>query len=182
MKIILILIILLVTGCEADNSDAQTNERPPIMEVPNTNIDSESSDNDEDNYDENYGDDDDEYDDEYDENYDDDDDKYDDEQPSEEDNKDAESTDNNNSTDDSSTQADKSTDTVFNAETLSYYDGREGRPAYVAVAGIVYDLTESSYWRNGSHNGYQAGRDLTNAFPHGDSRLTRFPIVGTYTD
>jgi predicted heme/steroid binding protein len=73
---------------------------------------------------------------------------------------------------------------VFTAQTLAYYDGQEGRPAYVAVDGVVYDVTSSSRWRNGAHNGFQAGRDLTRQFnnQHGDSRLSRFPIVGTYTD
>jgi predicted heme/steroid binding protein len=73
---------------------------------------------------------------------------------------------------------------VFTAQTLAYYDGQEGRPAYVAVDGVVYDVTNSTRWRNGAHNGFQAGRDLTRQFnsQHGDTRLSRFPIVGTYVD
>jgi len=74
---------------------------------------------------------------------------------------------------------------VFTAATLAYYDGKEGRPAYVAVNGVVYDLTDSDYWRNGNHyGGFTAGRDLTAQFAnqHGDSRLSRFPIVGSYVN
>lgn len=73
---------------------------------------------------------------------------------------------------------------VFTAQSLAYYDGQEGRPAYVAVNGVVYDVTSSPRWRDGAHNGFQAGRDLTRQFnnQHGDSRLDRFPIVGTYQD
>jgi predicted heme/steroid binding protein len=64
---------------------------------------------------------------------------------------------------------------------LALFDGRNGNKAYIAVNGVIYDVTSSSLWRNGSHNGYQAGQDLTAAIassPHGTSTLSRFPIVG----
>jgi predicted heme/steroid binding protein len=83
------------------------------------------------------------------------------------------------------TSTDESSEsTVFTAQTLAYYDGQEDRPAYVAVDGVVYDVTSSPRWRDGAHNGFQAGRDLTRQFnnQHGDTRLSRFPVVGTYTD
>lgn len=67
-------------------------------------------------------------------------------------------------------------------EDLSYYDGTDGKKAYVAVDGIVYDMSGSSRWSGGNHNGYQAGQDLTsvidNISPHGRSTLTRVPTVG----
>lgn len=71
---------------------------------------------------------------------------------------------------------------VFNRESLSEFDGRDNRRAYVAVNGVVYDVTNSPRWPNGNHNGYQAGQDLSSIFnsQHGDSRLSSFPIVGTY--
>ncbi len=72
---------------------------------------------------------------------------------------------------------------VFTLESLAEYDGKEGRPAYVAVDGVVYDFTELSLWSGGSHNGYEAGQDLTEALhevsPHGDTTLDRAPAVGT---
>jgi predicted heme/steroid binding protein len=64
---------------------------------------------------------------------------------------------------------------------LAQFDGRNGNKAYIAVSGVIYDVTESSLWRNGSHNGFQAGQDLTvgiTSSPHGTSTLSRFPIVG----
>ena len=36
-------------------------------------------------------------------------------------------------------------------EELATYDGRDGRPAYVAVNGTVYDFTDSELWRGGNH-------------------------------
>jgi len=72
---------------------------------------------------------------------------------------------------------------LFNRETLSEYDGRDGRRAYIAIDGMVYDVTTSSRWPNGNHNGYQAGQDLSAQIPQdhrADMRFERFPVVGTY--
>jgi len=69
----------------------------------------------------------------------------------------------------------------FTVEDLKDFDGREGRPAYVVYEGTVYDVTESSMWGDGDHEGmHQAGADLTAAHedaPH-DVYVTDFPEVG----
>jgi len=69
---------------------------------------------------------------------------------------------------------------------LSQYDGKNGAKAYVAISGYVYDVTSSVYWPNGSHNGYQAGNDLTlpllNLSPHGMTNILRFPVVAKLAD
>ena len=66
----------------------------------------------------------------------------------------------------------------FTKETLSNYDGKNGRPAYIAVNGIVYDVT------NGEHHGIRAGKDvsfdLTNTSPHGEKVLVNANQVGVY--
>jgi len=69
---------------------------------------------------------------------------------------------------------------VFTLDELATYNGENGQPAYVAVNGVVYDLTSSPMWRNGAHNGVKAGQDLTSVFEsqHGDDRLSEFPVVG----
>ncbi len=65
---------------------------------------------------------------------------------------------------------------------LKQYDGRGGRPAYVAYRGKVYDVSQSFLWKGGTHQAlHDAGRDLTaeiNDAPHGDEFITRFPVVG----
>lgn len=65
---------------------------------------------------------------------------------------------------------------------LSGYDGKEGRPAYFAYDGRVFDATESRLWRDGSHVGrHLAGFDLTDALklaPHGEEKVTSMPSVG----
>ncbi|MFA5140802.1 MAG: YHS domain-containing protein [Elusimicrobiota bacterium] len=54
---------------------------------------------------------------------------------------------------------------TFTLEELKKFDGKEGRPAYAAVDGIVYDMTDVHAWKNGGHMGkHSAGQDLTRAF------------------
>lgn len=67
-------------------------------------------------------------------------------------------------------------------EQLKNYDGKEGRPAYFAYKGKIYDVTESRLWKNGTHmRRHEAGADLTEALaaaPHADDVMSRFPCVG----
>jgi len=68
-------------------------------------------------------------------------------------------------------------------EELAGFDGREGRKAYVAVNGKIFDVTKSPYWQEGNHqNVHQAGTDLSadllNA-PHVRSVIERFPVIAT---
>lgn len=58
----------------------------------------------------------------------------------------------------SSSQANTKT---FTLDELAQYDGKNGNDAYVAVDGIVYDVTNAAKWQNGSHYGVQAGTDCT---------------------
>jgi len=66
---------------------------------------------------------------------------------------------------------------------LAGYDGREGRCAYIAVNGTIYDVTSSPRWQNGLHPpDHQAGQDLTEELtkaPHVRAVVERFPVVGT---
>jgi predicted heme/steroid binding protein len=69
----------------------------------------------------------------------------------------------------------------FTLDDLKQFDGQEGRPAYVAYEGAVYDVTDSAMWSDGDHEGtHQAGQDLTAAHddaPH-DVHIVDFPQVG----
>jgi predicted heme/steroid binding protein len=73
-------------------------------------------------------------------------------------------------------------DLVLTLEELAKYNGQDGNPAYVAVDGIVYDVTKVPYWKGGKHNGFEAGKDLTDAIknisPHGTAKLKGLPVVG----
>lgn len=62
----------------------------------------------------------------------------------------------------------------FTLEELVKYDGSNGKPAYVAIEGIVYDVSLSSSWGGGTHFGLYAGKDLTkefNACHNGDIKI-----------
>lgn len=75
---------------------------------------------------------------------------------------------------------------VLTSEELAEYNGQDGSPAYIAVDGVIYDVTDSDLWEEGEHNGFEAGQDLTDGLfdesPHGDSVLDRVPVVGSLED
>jgi len=70
----------------------------------------------------------------------------------------------------------------FTLEELKQYDGRDGRPAYIAYKGKVYDVTESYLWISGDHQGqHEAGKDLTEEIalaPHGEEMLQKVKLIG----
>jgi predicted heme/steroid binding protein len=72
---------------------------------------------------------------------------------------------------------------TFTRAELARYDGKEGAPAYIAVNGRVYDVSDSFHWRGGRHHVlHGAGVDLTGSLedaPHGSHLLDRIPVVGT---
>lgn len=65
---------------------------------------------------------------------------------------------------------------------LSQFDGKEGRPAYFAYGGKIYDATGRRLWKGGNHVGkHLAGFDLTDALklaPHGKEKIVSLPLAG----
>jgi predicted heme/steroid binding protein len=65
---------------------------------------------------------------------------------------------------------------------LCQFDGKDGRPAYIAYQGTIYDVTKSRLWKNGAHvTKHAAGNDLTDVLknaPHGEDKITAMPRVG----
>ncbi|KAF0126668.1 MAG: cytochrome b5 [Elusimicrobia bacterium] len=85
------------------------------------------------------------------------------------------------------TKAEDWKEKVFTAEELKKFDGKKGQPVYVAVDGVVYDLSGVKYWKGGSHmNMHEAGEDLSddikNRAPEAIHKkgeiLKRYPKVG----
>ncbi len=70
----------------------------------------------------------------------------------------------------------------FDLEELSQFDGKDGKPAYIAVHGWVIDVSDSKLWKEGVHmKRHYAGKDLTTdikAAPHSLETLAKFPQVG----
>jgi len=72
---------------------------------------------------------------------------------------------------------------IFDPETLSHFDGKEGTPAYVAYKEKVFDMTILKLWKNGFHMKHAAGHDMTDSLskaPHGEEKLEGLPVVGKY--
>lgn len=66
---------------------------------------------------------------------------------------------------------------------LAEFDGSNGDVIYVAVDGVIYDVSHLDLWKGGQHKaGITAGKDLTKEIkemsPHGVGILKRATIVG----
>lgn len=65
---------------------------------------------------------------------------------------------------------------------LAQFDGKDGRPAYIGYKGMVYNVTNSRFWKNGSHMvKHLAGHDLTEALknaPHAEDKVLAMQQIG----
>ncbi len=70
----------------------------------------------------------------------------------------------------------------FTPQSLAEFNGENGKAAYIAHKGKVYDVSESRMWKGGSHmKRHRAGNDLSadiQAAPHDTSVLERYPQIG----
>ena len=73
----------------------------------------------------------------------------------------------------------------FTVKELEEYNGKNGKPTYVAYDGKVFDVSQSDLWSGGEHmNSHNAGKDITDEVdlaPHGEEVLNRITVklVGT---
>lgn len=64
---------------------------------------------------------------------------------------------------------------------LAENNGENGKPTYIAVDGIVYDVSDNKLWAEGLHFGNRSGRDLSveyGACHAGRPRLDKLKVVG----
>jgi len=70
---------------------------------------------------------------------------------------------------------------LFTTAELARYNGKDGNPAYVAVNGVVYDVTNNAAWGGATHFGLPAGTDVTSQFASchaGQAILSKLKVVG----
>lgn len=70
---------------------------------------------------------------------------------------------------------------TFTRAQLALRNGQDKPEIWVAYKGIIYDLSRSRLWRNGTHYEHWAGQDLTDELPdapHGEGVFGRFDIIG----
>jgi predicted heme/steroid binding protein len=71
----------------------------------------------------------------------------------------------------------------FTMKELEEYTGKNGKPAYVAYQGKVYDISQSGLWESGEHMGmHHAGKDITEELelaPHGEEVFEKVKLLGT---
>lgn len=67
-------------------------------------------------------------------------------------------------------------------EELHGFDGKEGRPAFIAYRRKIYDVSGSKLWKDGAHaRKHLAGHDLSDALkaaPHAEDKILGMPEVG----
>ena len=72
---------------------------------------------------------------------------------------------------------------VFDEETLKEYNGADGKSAYIAVDGIVYDITDQKFLPGRINRDLRPGRDATRLIqktPQIIEDIKMLPIVGVY--
>jgi len=70
---------------------------------------------------------------------------------------------------------------VYTKSQLALRNGQDKPQIWVALNGIIYDVTESRLWRNGKHYEHWAGQDLTEELadaPHTETVFEKFKVVG----
>jgi len=78
------------------------------------------------------------------------------------------------------------TERKITKQELEENNGKNGKPAYFAYNGKVYEATDSAMWIDGEHMGmHQAGKDLTEDIdmaPHGTEQFEKIKYIGELAD
>lgn len=69
----------------------------------------------------------------------------------------------------------------FTKSQLALRNGQDKPQIWVALHGLIYDVTESRLWRKGKHYEHWAGQDLTDELkdaPHTEKVFEKFKAIG----
>ena len=64
---------------------------------------------------------------------------------------------------------------------LALRNGQDKPEIWVALHGLIYDVTRSRLWRDGKHYEHWAGQDLTDELkdaPHDSKVFEKFKVIG----
>ncbi len=64
---------------------------------------------------------------------------------------------------------------------LALRNGKDKPPIWIAFRGLIYEVTNSRWWRNGKHYEHWAGQDLTDELaeaPHNENVFDKFEPIG----
>jgi predicted heme/steroid binding protein len=70
---------------------------------------------------------------------------------------------------------------TFTAQQLALRNGQDKPDIWVAYKGLIYDVTSSRLWKNGTHYEHWAGQDLTEELgdaPHTEKVFEKFQAIG----
>lgn len=70
---------------------------------------------------------------------------------------------------------------VYTQAQLALRNGQDKPEIWVALNGLIYDVTTSRLWRNGKHYEHWAGQDLTPELadaPHTEKVFDKFKPIG----
>lgn len=74
---------------------------------------------------------------------------------------------------------------AFTRSQLALRNGQDKPQIWVALNGLIYDVTDSRLWRNGKHYEHWAGQDLTDELkdaPHTEKVFEKFVAIGRLKD
>lgn len=69
----------------------------------------------------------------------------------------------------------------FSPQQLALRNGQDREEIWIAYKGLIYDVSNSKLWRNGTHYEHWSGQDLTDELqdaPHTDEVFDRLEVVG----
>jgi predicted heme/steroid binding protein len=70
---------------------------------------------------------------------------------------------------------------TYTAQQLALRNGQDKPDIWVAYKGLIYDVTASRLWKNGTHYEHWAGQDLTEELgdaPHTEKVFEKFQAIG----
>jgi predicted heme/steroid binding protein len=74
---------------------------------------------------------------------------------------------------------------LFSRAQLALRNGQDKPEVWVALRGVIYDVSKSRLWNKGKHYEHWAGQDLTDELPdapHNEKVFDKFKVVGKLTD